>query len=63
MIENINVSALNKKNADFIEAVICLDSNYKKESQIIPPDNGFDIKMNSIDSKGKYCGSTKYWLK
>ena len=41
--------ALTRKNADFIEAVVGLDSNYSKDSLIVEP-------------KGKYIGSIKYWF-
>ena len=33
MIREINVAALTEKNAHFIEAVISLDSNYKRYVQ------------------------------
>jgi len=62
MIEGNNIAALTEKNARFIEAVVSLDSNYRRESMIVEPDYGFDIDLHSTDSKGKYCGSTKYWF-
>ena len=47
MIREINVAALTEKNAHFIEAVISLDSNYKKESKETPPDPDLDLETNS----------------
>lgn len=60
--EKNNIAALTEKNAQFIEAVVSLDSNYRRESMIVEPDDGFDIESHSINSEGKYCGSTKYWF-
>lgn len=54
--------ALTKKNADFIEAVVHLDSNYAKDLEINPPSNGYDPELNIESSNGKYCGSTAYWF-
>lgn len=54
--------ALTRKNADFIEAVIHLDSNYAKDLEINPPSNGYDPELNVESSNGKYCGSTAYWF-
>ena len=53
---------MTRKNADFIEAIVALDSNYKRDMTVIPPDDGFDINRDFNDSKGKYCGSIRYWF-
>lgn len=60
--ETNKIAALTKKNSAFIEAVVRIDSNYKKDTGVVPPDDGFDVSQNSNDSKGKYCGSFKYWF-
>ena len=54
--------ALTRKNADFIEAVVHLDSNYAKDLEINPPSDGCDPELNVEASNGKYCGSTAYWF-
>ena len=54
--------ALTRKNADFIEAVVHLDSNYAKDLKITPPAEGYDPEINAESSNGKYCGSTAYWF-
>lgn len=54
--------ALTRKNADFIEAVVHLDSNYAKDLEINPPSDRYDPELNAESSKGKYCGSTAYWF-
>lgn len=54
--------ALTRKNADFIEAIVRLDSNYAKDSYITNPDAGYDPEINAESSNGKYCGSTAYWI-
>ena len=55
--------ALTRKNADFIEAVVRLDSNYAKDILYNPPSDGYDPEMNVSDSGGKFCGSSEYWFK
>ena len=55
--------ALTRKNANFIEAVVNLDSNYAKDSQIIPPDEKFDVNVHFSNAEGRFCGSTAYWFK
>lgn len=62
LVDYNNIAALTRKNADFIEAIIRLDSNYKKESENKEPDNGFDLEKHSSKAEGLYCGSTKYWF-
>ncbi len=54
--------ALTRKNADFIEAVVRLDSNYAKNLEINHPSGGYDPESNAEASNGKYCGSTAYWF-
>lgn len=54
--------ALTRKNARFIEAVVKLDSNYAKDSQIIPPDDKFNIDKHYSNAAGRFCGSTAYWF-
>ena len=44
------IVALTKKNSRFIEAVLNIDSNYKRENNI------------NFGPKGKYSGSTSYWF-
>ena len=56
------VVALTKKNSDFIEAVVNLDSNYKKESQNIPPHKDFNPETYDDNDKNLYCGSMMYWF-
>ncbi len=62
LVDYNNMAALTRKNADFIEAVIRLDSNYKRESENKEPDKDFDLKDHSSNAEGLYCGSTKYWF-
>ncbi len=59
---NKKIYALTKKNSDFIEAVIKLDSNYARESESKSPDSGFDPEINSSNSQNKYSGSAIYWF-
>lgn len=54
--------ALTRKNANFIEAVVHLDSNYAKDLEINPPSEGYDPEVNAESSNSKYCGSTAYWF-
>lgn len=54
--------ASTRKNADFIEAVVHLDSNYAKDLEVNPPSEGYDPEVNAESSNGKYCGSTAYWF-
>lgn len=56
------IAALTKKNSDFIEAVVKIDSNYKRDMRNVPPHPDFDPENNSRDSDGKYCGSLTYWF-
>ena len=59
---NKKIPALTRKNGDFIEAVVSLDSNYNKDNEIIKPDYGFDPEINASNSNNKYSGSTRYWF-
>ncbi len=64
---DIDIPALTRKNADFIEAILRLDSNYKKDVDVdsTPGDkfNPFGYKENNkTKSKSEYCGSTAYWF-
>lgn len=61
--EKNTMPALTRKNADFIEAVVRLDSNYAKDILYNPPSDGYDPEMNVSDSGGKFCGSSEYWFK
>lgn len=59
----LKIPALTRKNADFIEAVVGLDSNYNRDADIDSvPDDGFDPFLNISSSGGKYCGSSAYWF-
>ena len=59
----IKIPALTRKNADFIEAVVGLDSNYNRDADIdAAPDDGFNPFRNVSLSNGKYCGSSAYWF-
>ncbi len=62
MIKGEGIAALTKKNSNFIEAVLKLDSNYKRESEVFKPDEKFDLKEHSSNAKGLYCGSTQFWF-
>lgn len=60
---DLRIPALTRKNADFIEAVVGLDSNYNRDTDInAEPDKGFDVFKNVTSSGGKYCGSPAYWF-
>jgi hypothetical protein len=59
---SISLAALTEKNSDFIEAVVQLDSNYKKEAGSYPPDQGFDPETMADDANGLYHGSSSYWF-
>lgn len=61
-IENLKLPALTKKNSDFIEAIIHIDSNYKKDCEVVGPDDNFKVNEDSKNSNGKYCGSIKFWF-
>ncbi len=56
------IPALTRKNADFIEAIVHLDSNYAKDLEINPPSDDYDPESNAEASNGKYCGSIAYWF-
>lgn len=57
------IPALTRKNADFIEAVVHLDSNYGMDDDIdSKPDKKFDPFTHVSQSKGLYCGSSAYWF-
>jgi hypothetical protein len=60
--ERLKMPALTRKNADFIEAVVRLDSNYAKDFEIHEPSENYDPEENAESSHGKYCGSTAYWF-
>ena len=54
------IPALTRKNADFITAIIKLDSNYGKDADVNnKPHKTFDPLKSS---KGKECGSTAFWF-
>ncbi|AKF40959.1 hypothetical protein AAW50_00665 [Mycoplasmopsis canis] len=58
---------LNKKNRDFIDAVLYVDSNYNLDPLAKEPDKKFMFKLNSIISGEKeelegYAGSSSYWF-
>jgi hypothetical protein len=57
-----SLTALTEKNSDFIEAVVRLDSNYKKEADSNPPSQGFDPETMTDDANGLYHGSSSYWF-
>ncbi len=60
---NFRIPALTEKNARFIEAVVGLDSNYNRDTDVnAAPDDGFDPFRNASSSDGKYCGSPAYWF-
>lgn len=58
----MSLTALTEKNSDFIEAVVRLDSNYKKEADSNPPSQGFDPETMTDDASGLYHGSSSYWF-
>lgn len=62
LVDGKKIPALTRKNADFIEAVVRLDSNYGKDLEINPPSKSYDPEKNATSAKGLYCGSTKYWF-
>lgn len=62
MIIGFDIAALTKKNSNFIEAVLKLDSNYKKEQQAVPPDDRFELNKHASNSNGLYCGSARFWF-
>lgn len=62
MIKGKDIAALTKKNSIFIEAVLKLDSNYKRESEVFKPDEKFDLEKHLRNAKGLYCGSTQFWF-
>lgn len=62
MVKGFDIAALTRKNSNFIEAVLKLDSNYKKEQQAVPPDDRFDLNTHASNSNGLYCGSAKFWF-
>ena len=62
MVTGFEIAALTKKNSNFIEAVLKLDSNYRKEQKAVPPDDRFVLNEHACNSNGLYCGSTKFWF-
>ena len=54
--------ALTRKNADFIKAVIRLDSNYGDVSVVQSPSTEFDPENGSSSSNKKNRGSVAYWF-
>lgn len=60
--QNDRIPALTRKNADFIEAVVRLDSNYANDLAITGPDRDYDPEKYAENSNGMYCGSTAYWF-
>lgn len=60
---SLRIPALTRKNANFIEAVVGLDSNYNRDGDMnAQPDRGFNPFTNISSSDGKYCGSSAYWF-
>lgn len=59
---NKTLPALTRKNADFITAVVNLDSNYGRDLKYNQPEDGYDPEKYAENSKGKYGGSTAYWF-
>ena len=57
--EKTTLPALTDKNAEFIEAILKLDSNYAKEFAYTEPDKDFDPEEKK---QNKYCGSIQYWF-
>lgn len=57
-----SIVALTRKNSAFIEAVVALDSNYSRETQIVAPSHGYDPELHYSNADGKYCGSSMYWF-
>lgn len=59
----MELPALTRKNAGFIEAVVHLDSNYGRDldKRSVPE---FEVKddTNPSNLDGKYSGSTAYWF-
>lgn len=56
------IVALTRKNADFIEAVVRLDSNYGDDMIIKKPSKGYDPESNAQKFSKKNRGSTAYWF-
>lgn len=56
------IAALTKKNADFIEGALIIDSNYRREQFKEAPNKKFNVKDYSKKAGGLYCGSTGYWF-
>ncbi len=59
--EKKKITALTKKNADFIKAVIRLDSNYGDDFVSKSPAKGYDPE-NAKSTNKKNRGSTAYWF-
>lgn len=58
-----HLPALTRKNADFMEAVVRLDSTYRRDfDPNCAPDPDFDLEEDYSNSKGRYCGSVAYWF-
>lgn len=62
LVDRSSLPALTRKNADFIEAIVNLDSNYAKDFIINKPHNDYDPFKNCESADGKYYGSTRYWF-
>lgn len=59
----LKIPALTRKNADFLKAVVGLDSNYNRDGDVKSvPNKGFNPFENPSKSDGKYCGSAAYWF-
>ncbi len=57
------IPALTRKNADFIEAIVHLDSNYGRDlDSNSKPDENFDVNNYYLNSNGLFCGSTAFWI-
>lgn len=62
LIKGTNVPTLTEKNSQFIEAILKLDSNYKKENGIVP-DKHFSLNLvNKNKKKTYFAGSSGFWF-
>ena len=61
-LDSKKIPDLTKKNVNFIEGILKIDSNYKRESEKTAPDEGFNPEVHYSSSKGKYCGAMNYWF-
>ena len=62
--EETGIPDLTEKNARFFEAIVRLDSNYRRDFDPNQgPSEGYDPEVDYRDAKGKYCGSIAYWFR